>query len=108
MNINALLSVVAGIILLNNSLFTIVPLPGIVNTAALAVAAFYLLKGIGKGSTLGKIYLAVGIIIGIFAISNILAFVGIGIPFIDYVYKIYRISLMVGGVLLLLNPFYGG
>lgn len=108
MNINALLSVIAGIILLNNSLFTIIPLPGIIDTLALGVAAFYLLKGFGKGSAIGKIYLVVGIIIAIFALSNILGFVGIGLPFIGFLYKLYRISLIIGGVLLLLNPFYGG
>ena len=71
MNIKTVLSVIFGIILLNNSLFTIIILPGMVSLLALIGATAILLVDGVKGGTMGKICMALGIVLGVFAVFSV-------------------------------------
>ena len=108
MNPMQITSIMVGIILINASLFTIIPLPGIINVLALAVAAFLLLKNTSMGGFIGKINLFLGILIGIFALTGILGYAGINIPFVGYLFRVYTLGLTFGGLLLIGNSFLGG
>ena len=105
MNVKTIISIIIGIILLNNSLYTIIPLPGIISIVAIIGAAILLLMDSAKGGILGKICLVFGIIIGIYALASILSFVGISIPFIGFIYSLQRLAFIIGGILLIINPF---
>lgn len=105
MNIKTIISVIFGIILLNNSIFTIIPLPGIISTIAVIGAAILLLLYSTSGGILGKVSLALGIIIGIYALAAILSLVGISIPFISFIYRAQRLAFIAGGALLIIKPF---
>lgn len=98
-------SIIVGIILLNNSLYTITPLPAIISAIAVIGAAILLLMNSVKGGILGKICLIFGITIGIYALALISGFVGISLPFISFIYGLQRLAFIVGGMLLTISPF---
>ena len=99
MNIKKIASIIIGIVLLNLSLYTLIPLTGIGILISLVGAAALLLMDSAKGGIIGKASLILGIIIGIYALTAVL---GIGIPFIYFIQKYVYTS---GGVLLIINPF---
>jgi len=105
MNIKTIIGIIIGIILLNNSLYTIIPLPGIISIIAVIGAAVLLLMDSVKGGILGKICLVFGIIIGIYALAAVLSFVGISLPFIGFIYSLQRLAFILGGILLIVSPF---
>lgn len=98
-------SIIIGIILLNNSLYTIIPLPAIISAIAVIGAAILLLMDSVKGGILGKICLIFGIIIGIYALAAILSLVGVSLGFISFIYNFQRLAFIIGGILLIINPF---
>ena len=97
--------IIAGIILLNNSLYTIIPLPVIITLIAITAAAALLLMDSLKGGIIGKACLIFGIIIGIYAASSILGLIGISIPYIGFIYRLQSLAFIVGGILLIISPF---
>lgn len=105
MDIKKIIGIVLGIVLLNNSLYTLIPLPGIISLVALIGAAILLFIQGKSGGMLSKIFLVVGIIIGIYALAGILGFVGISLPFISIIYRIERLALIAGGILLIVGSF---
>ena len=105
MNVKAIIGIIVGIILLNGSLFTLIPLPGMITVLAVIVAAALLLMDMAKGGIIGKVNLAFGIIIAVYAVTAILSLLGISIPFISFIYSLQRLAYIIGGVLLIINPF---
>ncbi len=105
MNIKTIIGIMLGIVLLNSSLYTIMPLPGIITLIAIVGAAVVLLMDSFKGGILGKACLIFGIIIGIYALAAVLSFVGISIPFIGFIYSLQKLALIIGGILLIISPF---
>ena len=105
MNIKTIIGIIIGIILLNNSLYTIIPLPGIITIIAVIGAAALLLMDSIKGGILGKVCLIFGIIISIYALTAVLGFIGISIPFIGFIYRLQRLAYVIGGALLIVSPF---
>jgi len=105
MNVKTIISIILGIILLNNSLYTIIPLPGMISLIALIGAAILLFMDGAKGGILGKISFIFAIIIGIYALVAILGVVGISLPFISFISGLERLAFILGGVLLIINPF---
>ncbi|MBW2974278.1 hypothetical protein KY366_01040 [Candidatus Woesearchaeota archaeon] len=105
MNAKTIISVIIGIILLNISLYTIIPIPGMVTLIAIVGAAVLLLMDSVRGGILGKACLIIGIIVGIYALSSLLAFVGMSLPFIGLIYRLQKLAYISGGVLLIINPF---
>ena len=53
MNAKSIIGIILGIILLNNGLYTIIPLPGVISTLAIIVAAILLFMDSTKGGMLG-------------------------------------------------------
>jgi len=105
MNAKSIIGIILGIILLNNGLYTIIPLPGVISTLAIIVAAILLFMDSTKGGMLGKICLLFGIIIGIYALAAISSFIGISLPFLSFIYRLERLAFIIGGVLLIVSPF---
>jgi hypothetical protein len=105
MNAKAIIGIIVGVILLNSSYFTIMPLPGLLTVAAIVAASALLLMDGAKGGILGKADLAFGIIIGVYALQAVLGYVGIVIPFISFIYSFQSLAFLIGGVLLIINPF---
>ena len=104
MDIKKIIAVLLGIVLLNNSVYTIIPLPGIVSLIAITGAAILLFME-SRGGMLGKICLVFGIIIGVYALAAILSFAGISLPFISFIYRFEKFALIIGGILLIVKPF---
>jgi len=105
MNIKTIASIMVGIILLNNSLYTIIPLPGIISIAAIVAAAILLFMDSIKGGILGKVCLVFGIIIGIYALVLVLSMIGMSLPFISFIFSIQKFAFILGGILLIISPF---
>ena len=105
MNPKMIGSIIVAIILINTTLFSIIPLPGIVITAAVVATAALLLMSSTKGGILGKASLVIGIIVAIFAVDSILNLLGISIPFVSYLYIVYSYSLIAAAAMLLINAF---
>jgi len=105
LNAKTIGGIIIGIILLNNSLYTIIALPGIISLIAIIGAAALLLMDSTKGGILGKACLVFGIIVGIYALASILSFVGISLPFISFIYGLQRLAFILGGILLIISPF---
>jgi len=105
LNAKSIGSIIIGIILLNNSLFPIIPLPGIITIIAIVAAAALLLMDSAKGGIIGKASLILGIIIGIYALAAILSLIGISIPFIGFIYSVQKYAYILGGILLIMAPF---
>jgi hypothetical protein len=98
-----ILSILFGIILLYNSLFPIIPLPGMVSLIALIGATIFLIVGASKGGIMGKISIAFAIIIGVYTLVAILNLIGISLPFISFIYRLEKISFILGGVILIID-----
>ncbi|HZX45416.1 MAG TPA: hypothetical protein VFF28_07080 [Candidatus Nanoarchaeia archaeon] len=105
MDYKVILSVVAGLVLLNNSLYPVLPLPYLAVMAAVILGAGLLLMGMAKGNYIGKANLVIGIFLGIFAITFILGYLAISIPFITYIFAVQKYIYILGGILLLISPF---
>ena len=97
MNIKTIMSIIVGIIVLNSA-FTLLPLPGIITTLALAGAIVLLFMAGVKGGIIGKAALIVGAIFLIYALPSILIWVGISLP-------LQKLAFILGGILLIINPF---
>ncbi len=98
-------SIIIGIVLLNNSLYPIIPLPGIISLIAIVGAAALLLMDSAKGGIMGKASLVLGIIIGIYALAAVLSLIGISIPFVSFIYSVQKYAYILGGILLIISPF---
>ncbi len=108
MNIKTIISIILGILLLNNSLYTLISLPGIITLITLIGAVILLFMDGTKGGIVGKISFVFAIIIGVYALVTILNTIGISLPFISIIYGAQRLALIVGGILLIINPFVNG
>ncbi len=105
MNAKMIIGVILGIILLNNSIYTLIPLPGIVSILAIIGATILLFMDGAKGGMLGKACLLFGIIIGVYAVVAILGMVGVSLPFLSFIYRAERYAYIIGGILLIISPF---
>ena len=89
MNIRKIGILIVMLLLVNNAIFTLFPLPGIVDTIAVTAAAVLLFMGVAKGGAMGKTFLVVSIIVAIYALLAILSYVGIALP-LAFLYIVYK------------------
>jgi hypothetical protein len=105
LNAKTIGGIILGIILLNNSLYTIIALPAIINIIAVIGAAVLLIMDSMKGGIIGKICLVFGIIIGIYALAAVLGFLGMPLTVLSFIFGLQRLAYIVGGILLIVSPF---
>ena len=98
MDAKKIIYIILAILLFNNNVYPLIPLPGIVSLLIMAAAAIALIIQGTKGSLIGKASLVIGIIIIIGLLPSLISYLGISLPIQLIIYAI-------GVLLLLISPF---
>ena len=106
MNHQFIIGLIAALLLLNNTLFNLIPMPPIVNLLILGIAALMLFLGGSRGGFFGKLCLGASIVLALYFIIGALSFFGIPVPFLGFLYQFYRYFAIGGAALLLIASFF--
>ncbi|MBI2139931.1 hypothetical protein HYU14_03335 [Candidatus Woesearchaeota archaeon] len=105
MNYHFIIGLIAALLLLNNTLFGLIPMPPIVNLIIVGIAAFTLFLGGSRGGFFGKLCIWASIVLALYFIIGVLSFFGIPVPFLGSLYRYYRYFAIGGAALLLTASF---
>ncbi len=105
LSIKTIIGIILGIILLNNSLYTIIALPAIINVIAVIGGAVLLIMDSMKGGIIGKVCLVFGIIIGVYALAAVFSFIGMPLTVLSFIFRLQKLAYITGAVLLIACPF---
>ncbi|MBU0629080.1 MAG: hypothetical protein KKC75_07870 [Nanoarchaeota archaeon] len=100
LNPKSIIYIILAILLFNNNVYPLIPLPGILSLLIMATAAIALIIAGVKGSFIGKVSLVIGVIILLDLLPSLLSYIGISLPIPMILYAI-------GTLLLLISPFMG-